>query len=60
MKKAIPLLFFITLLTIEKSFAQETFPRNDVKDQRAGAFAFTNANIFISSTTKIEGATLLV
>jgi imidazolonepropionase-like amidohydrolase len=60
MKKAILLLFFIALLTAEKSFSQETFPRNDVKDLRAGAFAFTNANIFINASTKLEGATLLI
>ncbi len=60
MKKALPLLFFVFLLVAEESFSQETFPRNDVKDKRSGAFAFTNATIFINSTTKIEGGTLLV
>lgn len=43
-----------------RAFSQETFPRNDVKDQRGGAYAFTNATIFVNSSTKIEGGTLLV
>lgn len=60
MKKPILLLFLISLLTVERSYAQETFPRNDVKDDRSGTYAFTNATIFINATTKIEGATLLV
>ena len=60
MKKLTLLLFLISFLTLERSFAQETFPRNDVKDDRSGTYAFTNATIFINATTKIEGATLLV
>lgn len=60
MKKALLCFIFISFLWMEKSPAQETFPRNDVKDERSGAFAFTNATIFINSSTKIEGATLLV
>src|SRR5687768_16777557 len=60
MKNSILLLFFISLLTLEKSFAQETFPRNDVKDDRTGTIAFTNATIFVNATTRIEGGTLLV
>jgi imidazolonepropionase-like amidohydrolase len=42
------------------SYAQETFPRNDVKDQRSGALAFTNATLYINSSTKIESGTLLI
>ncbi|HEY3429752.1 MAG TPA: amidohydrolase family protein [Cyclobacteriaceae bacterium] len=60
MKNIILLFLFCVLLVVEKTTAQETFPRNDVKDDRAGALAFTNATIFINATTKIEGATLLV
>ena len=59
MKKSILLIFF-SLLVAELSFSQETFPRNDVKDQRAGAYAFTNVTLFINATTKIENATLLI
>lgn len=40
--------------------AQETFPVNDVQDIRSKAYAFTNATIFTSSDTKVEGATLLI
>ena len=60
MKKPIMLLFLVTLLCAETSYAQETFPRNDVKDDRSRTYAFTNATIFINATTKIEGGTLLV
>lgn len=57
MKKLLALfLFFVAL----KAFPQETFPRNDVKDQRSGTYAFTNATIIINASTKIEGGTLLV
>ncbi len=58
MKKAIPII--LSLLMVQLSFAQETFPRNDVKDQRTAAYAFTNATIFINASTKIENATLLI
>ncbi len=40
--------------------AQETFPRNDVKDSRAGAFAFTNATIVTDYQTTLQNATLLI
>jgi len=43
-----------------KVFSQETFPRNDVKDKRTGAFAFTNATIFLDYKTRVNNATLLV
>ena len=54
---------FFTLLIMAGSFsliAQETFPRNDVKDERAKAYAFTNATIFTDYKTKLESATLLI
>ena len=40
--------------------AQETFPRNDVLDERSEAYAFTNATIVADHTTKIENGTLLI
>ena len=43
-----------------QTFAQETFPRNDVKDPRAGAFAFTNATIVTDYQTTLQNATLLI
>lgn len=40
--------------------AQETFPRNDVKDARSGLYAFTNATIVVDHQTTLQNATLLV
>jgi imidazolonepropionase-like amidohydrolase len=40
--------------------AQETFPRNDVADNRDGRYAFTNATLWLDATTKLEQATLLI
>ncbi|GIV35957.1 MAG: hypothetical protein KatS3mg032_0336 [Cyclobacteriaceae bacterium] len=40
--------------------AQETFPRNDVKDPRPGLFAFTNATVVTDAQTTLSNATLLV
>ncbi len=59
MKKAIPI-FILFLLLAQRSFSQETFPRNDVKDDRAEAYAFTHAVIFTNSSTKIENGVLLI
>jgi imidazolonepropionase-like amidohydrolase len=55
------LLFIIALISYAGGvFAQETFPRNDVKDNRAGLFAFTNATIVVDAQTTIQNATLLI
>lgn len=40
--------------------AQETFPRNDVADNRDGRYAFTNATLWLDATTRLEHATLLI
>ena len=40
--------------------AHETFPVNDIQDERAEAHAFINATIFTDHQTKLEGATLLI
>ncbi len=42
------------------AFAQTTFPRNGVYDERPGLYAFTNATIFTDYQTKIENATLVI
>ncbi len=42
------------------ALAQETFPRNDVKDTRTGAFAFTNATIVVDDQTFLQNATLVI
>lgn len=59
MKKTIPILLLF-LLAIQGAFAQETFPRNDVKDLRAGAYAFTHATIYTNASTRLDNAVLLV
>ncbi len=54
-------IFALMLLIFSgSSFAQETFPRNDVKDNRAGLYAFTNATIVVDPQTTIQNATLLI
>ena len=59
MKNAVTTVFILFLgLVIVR--AQETFPVNDVKDVRTGAFAFTNATIYVDYQNKLENATLLV
>ncbi len=41
-------------------WAQTTFPRNGVYDERPGLYAFTNATIVVDSKTTLQNATLLV
>jgi imidazolonepropionase-like amidohydrolase len=41
-------------------WAQETFPRNDVKDQRENAYAFTNATIVADFQTVINNGLMLI
>ncbi len=50
-------ILFFGLLALQ---AQETFPRNDVKDKRVGAYAFTHATIVHEAGTEIVDATLLI
>ncbi|MBL7875708.1 MAG: amidohydrolase family protein, partial [Cyclobacteriaceae bacterium] len=59
-KKSRTLLSFAFILLSWAALAQETFPRNDVKDSRAGLFAFTNATLVVDAQTTIQNATLLV
>ncbi len=40
--------------------AQESFPLNGIRDVRSGTFAFTNATIYLNSTTKIESGNLVI
>jgi len=54
------LLLFIFAVMVYGVHAQETFPRNDVKDNRAGLFAFTNATVVVDAQTTIQNATLLI
>lgn len=50
------LLLFVTCY----SFAQETFPRNGVKDDREKLFAFTHATIFTDYQTTVTDATMII
>ena len=40
--------------------SQETFPRNDVLDERSDAYAFTNATIVVDHNTTIKDGVLLI
>ena len=51
----------IVLLTINLSFAQDYFPKNDgVKQTFKNVVAVTNATVYTSSTTRIDKATILI
>lgn len=50
----------LILLSTRMASGQETFPRNDVRDLRSGAYAFTNATIIVSATTRIDGGVMLI
>lgn len=58
MKKIV--LVLIWLGFVFNGFAQKTFPYNGVQDERSGAFALTNATIFVNSSTAIANGTLLI
>src|SRR5882757_8726930 len=60
MRKRDFILLFMLIFCALGASAQETFPRNDVKDNRAGAYAFTNATIVVDYQTTLLAATLLV
>jgi imidazolonepropionase-like amidohydrolase len=60
MKKSKILVILALLFCGWAAFAQETFPRNDVKDNRAGLYAFTNVTIIVDPQTTLQNATLLV
>lgn len=53
-------LFFLLVFCWAQTNAQETFPRNDVLDERVGAYAFTNAQIVVDPQTTVEGGTMLI
>ena len=50
----------IIVATSFMSRAQETFPRNDVRDKREGAYALTNGTIVVDYQTTMPNATLLI
>ena len=58
MRKLILVWVFAILAT--SGWAQETFPRNDVKDQREGAYAFNNATIVADYQTVFNNGLMLI
>ncbi len=52
----IGLFFLVTTAT----YSQETFPRNDVRDQREEAYAFTNGTVVVDYQTTLQNATMLI
>jgi imidazolonepropionase-like amidohydrolase len=58
MRKTVAILMLT--LTTSMAWAQETFPRNGVMDQRERAYAFTNATVYTRYNTKLENATLII
>ncbi|VAW28572.1 hypothetical protein MNBD_BACTEROID06-350, partial [hydrothermal vent metagenome] len=50
----------LILATVFVSVAQETFPRNDVRDERVEAYALTNGTVVVDYQTTISNATLLI
>ncbi len=57
--RSIPVMLLASICLFQ-AYGQETFPRNDVKDERIEAFAFTNAIIYTDAENQLAGATLLI
>jgi len=55
-----PLISVALVLLALGAWSQETITPNDVQDNRASAYAFTNATIVVDHQTKIEKGTLLI
>lgn len=58
--KQVILMSCLLMAIIFTSVAQETFPRNDVRDKRDNAYALTNGTIVVDYKTTIANATLLI
>ena len=54
------LLLILGLWAFHFSYAQETFPLNDVADPREGTYAFTNATIVKDPQTTLQNAVLVI
>ncbi len=59
-KSTLANLFAIWVLVPFGAYAQETFPRNNVADQREGLYAFTNVTIYKSWNEKLDDATMVI
>ncbi len=53
-------IFLVTLSISGRINAQETFPGNDVLDERSNAYAFTNATVIVDPQTTLSGATMVI
>lgn len=54
------LLIFSGIIVAVSSSAQQTFPRNGVKDEREKYYALTHANVFTDYQTMIKDATIII
>ncbi len=54
------LVFVVSVLSYEKTVAQQTFYTNGITDERTSVYAFTNATIYTDYQTKISDATLII
>ncbi|MTI40669.1 amidohydrolase family protein [Fulvivirga lutimaris] len=56
------LILFVCLFSslYSASYAQETFPRNDVRNHREGAYAFTNGTIVVDYQNTVQNGTMLI
>ncbi|MBX2815459.1 MAG: amidohydrolase, partial [Saprospiraceae bacterium] len=60
-RKGFPWLASLLLMLLPSLvLSQETFPRNDVADQRSGTYALTHATIIVKAGEQISNATLLI
>jgi imidazolonepropionase-like amidohydrolase len=57
---SLSLLFFLFGMAFFPLSAQQTFYNNGISDERQGAYAFTNATLFVDYQTRLEKATLLI
>ncbi len=55
-----PILSLALIMFVFGGWSQETVTPNDVQDNRAKTYAFTNATIMVDYQTKIDKATLLI
>ncbi|MBC8155642.1 MAG: amidohydrolase family protein [Bacteroidetes bacterium] len=60
MKKRVLLLTLLAGITGSAGWAQTTFPRNGVFDERPNLYAFTHATIVVDPQTTLTDATLLI
>lgn len=60
MNKTVILATLLLVFSGMTVLAQETFPRNDVRDTRVGAYALINATIVVDHATTIQNGTLII